>query len=129
MSIKRIFASLLVIITMVAGVAGVSGTQAAAKAKYNPKADAIMSVSAFKRMGRVHYHKRVFTYYSPNGSGVFGMGRYTSDGTYTLNGHDKNGYLILANNKRFGTKIKTPLGIGVVHDRGTYGGHYDIVVK
>ncbi|WP_252898826.1 hypothetical protein [Secundilactobacillus odoratitofui] len=68
-----------------------------------------MSVSAFKRMGRVHYHKRVFTYYSPNGSHIYGLGAYTSDGTYTLNGRDKNGYLILANNKKFGTKIKTPL--------------------
>ncbi|GAX03384.1 hypothetical protein IWT140_00986 [Secundilactobacillus pentosiphilus] len=129
MSIKTWVAGLLLAISMFVGVAGVTGTTAAAKVKYNPKADAIMSVSAFKRMGRVHYHNRVFTYYSPNGSHIFGLGAYTSDGTYTLNGHDKNGYLILANNKKFGTKIKTPLGVGVVHDRGTYGGHYDIVVK
>lgn len=129
MSFKSWAAGLLLAGSMFAGIAGVSGTTAAAKSMYNPKADAIMSVSAFKRMGRVHYHKRVFTYYSPNGSGALGMGRFTSDGTYTLNGHDKNGYLILANNKKFGTKIKTPLGVGVVHDRGTFGGHYDIVVK
>jgi len=129
LSLKTWIASLLLTVSMFAGVAGVTGTNAAAKTKYNPKADAIMSISAFKRMGRVHYHHRVFTYYSPNGSHIFGMGAYTSDGTYTLNGHDKNGYLILANNKKFGTKIKTPLGVGVVHDRGTYGGHYDIVVK
>jgi len=37
--------------------------------------------------------------------------------------------LRLANNKKFGSKIMTPLGMGVVLDRGTYGGHYDIVVK
>ncbi|MFC6255123.1 hypothetical protein ACFP1H_11085 [Secundilactobacillus hailunensis] len=129
MSLKTWVASLLLAVSMFAGVAGLTGTNAAARTEYNPKADAIMSVSAFKRMGRVHYDKRVFTYYSPNGSHVFGLGAYTSDGTYTLNGHDKNGYLILANNKKFGTKIKTPLGMGVVHDRGTYGGHYDIVIK
>lgn len=97
--------------------------------KANITKHAVMSKSVFKMQGRVHWHKRVFTYYSPNGSGVYGMGRFTSDGTYTLNGYDKDGYLILANNKKFGTKIKTPLGMGKVHDRGTYGNHYDIVVK
>ncbi len=46
---------------MFAGVAGVTGTNAAAKkTKYNPKADAIMSISAFKRMGRVHYHHQCY---------------------------------------------------------------------
>lgn len=129
MSFKKWVMGLILVLLIAVGAVSLSNTQAAAKTMYNPKADAIMSISAFKRMGRVHYHKRVFTYYSPNGSSILGMGRYTSDGTYTLNGHDKKGYLILANNKRFGTKIKTPLGIGVVHDRGTYGSHYDIVIK
>ena len=104
-------------------------THATAKEKYNPSDDAVMTVKTFKRMGRVKYNKRVFTYYSPDGSNRLGMGSRTSDGTYTLNGYDKDGYLILANNKKFGTKIKTPLGVGVVHDRGTKGNHYDIVVK
>lgn len=106
-----------------------SATKADAAAQYDPSDDAVMTVKTFKRMGRVKYQKRVFTYYSPNGSKAPGMGAYTSDGTYTLNGRDKKGYLILANNKKFGTKIKTPLGVGVVHDRGTRGNHYDIVVK
>lgn len=125
---KRALTWVAVVMAMIAGLA-LPATQSASAKKYNPADDAIMSASVFKRMGRVYYHKRVFTYYSPNGSGFYGMGAYTSDGTYTLNGRDKQGYLILANNKKFGTKIKTPLGIGVVHDRGTYGGHYDIVVK
>ncbi len=99
------------------------------KIKYNPKRDAIMSAKIFKNRGVVYWHSRKFTYYSPNGSHAYGMGAYTADGTYTLKGRDKQGYLILANNKRFGTKIKTPLGWGVVHDRGTFGNHYDIVIE
>ncbi|VDG20113.1 hypothetical protein [Lactiplantibacillus mudanjiangensis] len=97
--------------------------------KANVAKNAVMSKSVFKMQGRVKWQKKVYTYYSPNGSGMYGMGRFTSDGTYTLNGYDKDGYLILANNKKFGTKIKTPLGMGKVHDRGTYGNHYDIVVQ
>ncbi|MFC6180521.1 hypothetical protein [Lactiplantibacillus daowaiensis] len=97
--------------------------------KANVSKNAVMTKSVFKMQGRVNWHNRVYTYYSPNGSNIYGMGRFTSDGTYTLNGYDKDGYLILANNKKFGTKIKTPLGMGKVHDRGTYGNHYDIVVK
>ncbi|ANZ64289.1 hypothetical protein AYR62_09500 [Secundilactobacillus paracollinoides] len=133
MSVKQWLNVIIIFVAMIGGLAlpslSTAAPQAYAKAKYNPSSNAVMSVSVFKRMGRVYYHKRVFTYYSPNGSHVYGMGAYTSDGTYTLNGRDKNGYLILANNKKFGTKIKTPLGVGVVHDRGTYGSHYDIVVK
>lgn len=133
MSVKKLLNVMIIFVAMIGGLAlpslSPAGSQVHAQAKYNPSKDAVMSVSVFKRMGRVYYHKRVFTYYSPNGSHVYGMGAYTSDGTYTLNGRDKNGYLILANNKKFGTKIKTPLGVGVVHDRGTYGSHYDIVVK
>lgn len=133
MSIKKTATILGLLITITGATVLPAGNrtnlEADAKSQYNPKADAIMSVKTFKRLGRVHYKKRVFTYYSPNGSRRLGMGAYTSDGTYTLNGRDKNGYLILANNKKFGTKIKTPLGVGVVHDRGTKGNHYDIVVK
>lgn len=48
MSLKTWVASLLLAVSMFVGVAGVTGTTAAANTKYNPKADAIMSVSAFK---------------------------------------------------------------------------------
>ncbi|WP_282801526.1 hypothetical protein [Secundilactobacillus kimchicus] len=133
MSLKKISLVIVLFVALIGGTSFLFGRQAEthvdAKSQYNPATDAVMTVKAFKRMGRVHYHKRVFTYYSPNGSRALGMGAYTSDGTFTLNGKDKNGYLILANSKRFGTKIKTPLGVGVVHDRGTRGNHYDIVVK
>lgn len=106
-----------------------TGISANTKFKANQSQNAVMSKQAFKSAGRIHWHKRVFTYYSPNGSHALGMGSYTSDGTYTLRGYDSHGYLILANNKPFGTKVKTPLGWGVVHDRGTTGNHYDIVIK
>lgn len=90
---------------------------------------AIMTTAQFKQKGRVSYDNKTFTYYSPDGSNRAGMGAYTADGTYTLNGRDKDGFLILASSKPFGTKVMTPLGMGVVHDRGTVGNHYDIVVK
>ncbi|QBO36440.1 LysM peptidoglycan-binding domain-containing protein [Periweissella cryptocerci] len=92
-------------------------------------AQAIMTAAQFKQKGRVSYDNKTFTYYSPDGSNRSGMGAYTADGTYTLNGRDKDGYLILASSKPFGTKVMTPLGMGVVHDRGTVGNHYDIVIK
>ncbi|WP_175279635.1 hypothetical protein [Secundilactobacillus collinoides] len=105
---------MIIFVAMIGGLALPSlspvGSQVHAQAKYNPSKDAVMSVSVFKRMGRVYYHKRVFTYYSPNGSHVYGMGAYTSDGTYTLNGRDKNGYLILANNKKIWNKNQNTTG-------------------
>jgi len=46
--------------------------------KANISKHAVMSKYSFKMRGRVHWHKRVFTYYSPNGSSIYGMGRFTS---------------------------------------------------
>ncbi|WP_054659190.1 hypothetical protein [Secundilactobacillus kimchicus] len=108
MSLKKISLVIVLFVALIGGTSFLFGRQAEthvdAKSQYNPATDAVMTVKAFKRMGRVHYHKRVFTYYSPNGSRALGMGAYTSDGTFTLNGKDKNGYLILANSKKIWNK-------------------------
>ncbi len=55
-----------------------------------------------------------------------------ADGTTNHGGYDANGYIIVAapSNVPFGTHVQTPLGEGVVHDRGTaiVGNHYDLVM-
>jgi 3D (Asp-Asp-Asp) domain-containing protein len=88
-------------------------------------AGATISVAQFESQGVVYLNGNKWTYYS---------GSLTADGTsISANGLDPNGYRVVAApaNVAFGTKIMTPLGMGVVHDRGTAitGNHYDVVIQ
>lgn len=86
---------------------------------------ATISVAQFEQQGVVYLNGNKWTYYS---------GSLTADGTHiSANGLDPNGYRVVAApaNVPFGTKIMTPLGMGVVHDRGAAitGNHYDVVIQ
>ncbi|MGX6428554.1 hypothetical protein [Levilactobacillus yonginensis] len=86
---------------------------------------ATITVAQFESQGVVYLNGNKWTYYS---------GSLTADGTkISANGLDPNGYRVVAApaNVVFGTKIMTPLGMGVVHDRGTAitGNHYDVVIQ
>ncbi|WP_367295904.1 hypothetical protein [Levilactobacillus yonginensis] len=86
---------------------------------------ATITVAQFESQGVVYLNGNKWTYYS---------GSLTADGTkISANGLDPNGYRVVAApaNVAFGTKIMTPLGMGVVHDRGTAitGNHYDVVIQ
>jgi len=88
-------------------------------------AGATISVAQFETQGVVFLNGNEWTYYS---------GSLTADGTaISANGLDPNGYRVVAApaSVPFGTKIMTPLGMGVVHDRGTAitGNHYDVVIQ
>lgn len=85
---------------------------------------ATISVVQFEFQGVVYLNGNKWTYYS---------GSTTADGTHiSASGLDPNGYRVVAAPAGipFGTKIMTPLGMGVVHDRGTaiVGNHYDVVI-
>ena len=86
---------------------------------------ATMTEAQFESQGVVYLNGNKWTYYS---------GSQTADGTtISSNGLDPNGYRVVAapSSVPFGTKIMTPLGMGVVHDRGTAitGNHYDVVIQ
>ncbi|TYA97956.1 hypothetical protein FXE12_07160 [Lactobacillus sp. SL9-6] len=86
---------------------------------------ATITEAAFESQGVVYLNGNKWTYYS---------GSTTADGTkISANGLDSNGYRVVAapSSVAFGTKIMTPLGMGVVHDRGTAitGNHYDVVIQ
>lgn len=86
---------------------------------------ATITEAQFESQGVVYLNGNKWTYYS---------GSTTADGTsISANGLDPNGYRVVAapSNVAFGTKIMTPLGMGVVHDRGTAitGNHYDVVIQ
>lgn len=86
---------------------------------------ATITAAQFESQGVVYLNGNKWTYYS---------GSQTADGTsISANGLDPNGYRVVAApaNVAFGTKIMTPLGMGVVHDRGAAitGNHYDVVLQ
>lgn len=86
---------------------------------------ATITEAQFESQGVVYLNGNKWTYYS---------GSQTADGTtISSNGLDPNGYRVVAapSSVPFGTKIMTPLGMGVVHDRGTAitGNHYDVVIQ
>lgn len=86
---------------------------------------ATITEAQFESQGVVYLNGNKWTYYS---------GSQTADGTsISANGLDSNGYRVVAApaSVPFGTKIMTPLGMGVVHDRGTAitGNHYDVVIQ
>lgn len=79
--------------------------------------------AAFQSQGVIYQNGKKWTYYT---------GAAFADGTTNHGGYDANGYLIVAApmDVPFGTHVQTPLGEGVVHDRGTaiVGNHYDLVM-
>ncbi|GEP19821.1 hypothetical protein [Pediococcus argentinicus] len=89
--------------------------------RYESKA--VVSMSAMRSMGVKYYGGKKWTYFK---------GSRFADGSYNYGGYDKDGYLIVAAPRayKFGSKVKTPLGMGKVHDRGTaiYGNHFDVVI-
>jgi len=103
----------------------VKNTSVAKAVNTSSTAGATISVAQFESQGVVYLNGKKCTYYS---------GSLTADGTsISANGLDPNGYRVVAApaNVAFGTKIMTPLGMGVVHDRGTAitGNHYDVVIQ
>ncbi|WP_232365366.1 LysM peptidoglycan-binding domain-containing protein [Lentilactobacillus fungorum] len=84
---------------------------------------AIISPADFQSQGVVYQNGKKWTYYT---------GAAFADGTTNHGGYDADGYLIVAapSDVPFGTHVQTPLGEGVVHDRGTaiVGNHYDVVM-
>jgi len=99
-------------------------TNAASSNTSSQATSATISVAQFESQGVVYLNGNKWTYYS---------GSTTADGTsISASGLDANGYRIVAAPAGipFGTKIMTPLGMGVVHDRGTAitGNHYDVVI-
>lgn len=79
--------------------------------------------AAFQSQGVIYQDGKKWTYYT---------GAAFADGTTNHGGYDADGYLIVAapSDVPFGTHVQTPLGEGVVHDRGTaiVGNHYDLVM-
>ncbi|MBU9788860.1 LysM peptidoglycan-binding domain-containing protein [Lentilactobacillus sp. IMAU92037] len=84
---------------------------------------ATITPAAFQSQGVVYQNGKKWTYYT---------GAAFADGTTNHGGYDADGYLIVAApaDVPFGTHVQTPLGEGVVHDRGTaiVGNHYDLVM-
>ncbi|MFC6288840.1 hypothetical protein [Levilactobacillus angrenensis] len=102
-----------------------NSTSTTSSATSNNATGATITAAQFEQQGVVYLNGNKWTYYS---------GSLTADGTQiSANGLDPNGYRVVAApaNIPFGTKIMTPLGMGVVHDRGTAitGNHYDVVLQ
>ncbi|KRM41742.1 LysM peptidoglycan-binding domain-containing protein [Lentilactobacillus parafarraginis] len=89
----------------------------------NATSSATTTPAQFQSQGVIYQNGKKWTYYT---------GAAFADGTTNHGGYDADGYLIVAapSNVAFGTHVQTPLGEGVVHDRGTaiVGNHYDLVM-
>lgn len=104
---------------------GATGTRTTTSTTNGKASGATITEAQFESQGVVYLNGNKWTYYS---------GSQTADGTsISANGLDPNGYRVVAApaSVPFGTKIMTPLGMGVVHDRGTAitGNHYDVVIQ
>ena len=104
---------------------GTTGTRTTISTTNSKASGATITEAQFESQGVVYLNGNKWTYYS---------GSQTADGTsISANGLDPNGYRVVAApaSVPFGTKIMTPLGMGVVHDRGTAitGNHYDVVIQ
>ncbi|AYM02045.1 hypothetical protein [Levilactobacillus yiduensis] len=104
---------------------GQAASQTSTTSTSNNATGATITAAQFEQQGVVYLNGNKWTYYS---------GSLTADGTQiSANGLDPNGYRVVAApaSVPFGTKIMTPLGMGVVHDRGTAitGNHYDVVLQ
>lgn len=97
--------------------------KSAKKEAVSPTSSATVTKAQFRFRGVIYQNGRKWTYYT---------GSRFADGTSNHGGYDANGYLIVAAPRHvpFGTHVQTPLGEGVVHDRGTaiVGNHYDVVM-
>lgn len=94
------------------------------------KSRTIYSFKYFMVAGVIKWSGYKFTYYSQRvlpGGGLKIPRRHVNSDGYVV---DKDGYIVLANNKPIGTIIDTPFGAkGKVYDRGTSGNHFDVYVK
>jgi LysM repeat protein/3D (Asp-Asp-Asp) domain-containing protein len=101
----------------------VTSSSSSSNTNSNPTSNATTTPAAMQSQGVVYLNGNKWTYYT--GAGF-------ADGTTNHGGYDADGYIIVAapSNVPFGTHIQTPLGEGVVHDRGTaiVGNHYDLVM-
>ena len=86
----------------------------------------------FMNEGRVKWQGKEYTYYSIQEfpeqavAAPGGVPGKWFDGGYMK---DKDGYLVLASDKDFGTIVDTPFGAkGKVYDRGVSGNHYDVFI-
>lgn len=111
--------------TTASATTGTTSTSTTSSSTSSKATGATITEAQFESQGVVYLNGNKWTYYS---------GSQTADGTsISANGLDPNGYRVVAApaSVPFGTKIMTPLGMGVVHDRGTAitGNHYDVVLQ
>lgn len=94
------------------------------------KSPSLYSLSYLRYHGIVNWNGYKYTYYSQRvlpGQGLRIPGRHINKGGYVA---DKDGYIVLANDRPKGTVLPTPFGyMGKVYDRGTYGNHIDVYTK
>lgn len=90
------------------------------------------TLQEFMNEGRVKWQGKEYTYYSIQEfpeqavAAPGGVPGKWFDGGYMK---DKDGYLVLASDKDFGTIVDTPFGAkGKVYDRGVSGNHYDVFI-
>ena len=94
------------------------------------KSPSLYNLSYFRYNGIVNWNGYKYTYYSQRvlpGQGLRIPGRHINKGGYVA---DKDGYIVLANDRPKGTVLPTPFGyMGKVYDRGTYGNHIDVYTR
>ena len=90
------------------------------------------TLQEFMNEGRVKWQDKEYTYYSIQEfpeqavAAPGGVPGKWFDGGYMK---DKDGYLVLASDKDFGTIVDTPFGAkGKVYDRGVSSNHYDVFI-
>lgn len=80
--------------------------------------------------GIINWNGYKYTYYSQRvlpGPGLRIPGRHVNANGFVA---DKDGYIVVANDRPKGTIVPTPFGaMGKVYDRGTYGNHIDIYTR
>lgn len=94
------------------------------------KSPSLYNLSYLRYHGIVNWNGYKYTYYSQRvlpGQGLRIPGRHINKGGYVA---DKDGYIVLANDRPKGTVLPTPFGyMGKVYDRGTYGNHIDVYTR
>lgn len=97
----------------------------------NTSSSQVKTLDQFKQEGRVKWEGKEYTYYSIQEFPAQQVASGEIPGKWFDKGFmkDKDGYLILASDKPFGTVIDTPFGAkGKVYDRGVTGEHYDVFI-
>lgn len=94
------------------------------------KSPSLYNLRYLRYHGIVNWNGYKYTYYSQRvlqGQGLKIPGRHINSGGYVA---DKDGYIVIANDRPKGTVLPTPFGYkGKVYDRGTYGNHIDVYTK